>query len=81
MALTLNIATIVTNPIYAGVFAALVIAFMNYIYKWKTSDKVTGKNIAYNALIGFVVVAITVLYTKKSLSFADEFIDTRPPPF
>ncbi len=81
MPFDLNISKIATTPIYAGLAAALVISLMNYIYKWKTSDKLKNKSIAYNALIGFVVAALLVVYAKKGMVIADEFIDTRPPPF
>lgn len=81
MPVNLNIMTIAATPIYAGIAAAIVIAFMNFLYKWKTSDKLKGKSIAYNALIGFVLVALTVMYAKKAVLIPDEYIDTRPPPF
>lgn len=77
----LNVSTIASTPIYAGIAAALVIALMNLLYKWKTTEKPTNKSIAYNALVGFVVAALLVVYAKKSLVLPDEYLDTRPAPF
>ena len=81
MSLSINLTSLASSPLYAGLAAAFVIIFMNVLYKWKTSDKLQTRSIAYNSLIGFVLVALTVMYTKKSLLIPDEYLDTRPPPF
>lgn len=82
MPFNLSVSKVATTPLLAGIAAALIIGLLNLLYRWKTKDtSLQNKTIAYNSLIGAVLVTLAVVYAKKSLLIPDELLDTRPPSF